>query len=169
MTIEGVTLTSSDFHDGGGFVADTTGGIAVLLTDGSFGPGELVRVTGEIDDRFSQRTLRADAGALVSLGTAGEPAPIAASTGAIGESLEGRLVRIVATVTGSPTELTSGLAFDVDDGSGETRVVVGTATGIDTAAWASGTTLDLVGVAGQRDSSGSGTDGYRVLPRHHDG
>ena len=166
VTIEAVTLTSSDFHDGGGFVADATGGIAVLLSDGSFGPGDLVRVTGDIDDRFSQRTLRADAGALVHLGSASESSPIRASTGAIGESLEGQLVHIVATVAGSPTQLTSGLAFDVNDGTGETRVVVGTATGIDAAAWASGTTLDLVGVAGQRDSSGSGSDGYRVFPRH---
>jgi len=165
VTIEAVALTSSDFHDGGGYVADVTGGIAVLLTDGSFGPGELVRVTGDIDDRFSQRTLRADAGSLVSLGTASEPSPVGTSTGAIGESLEGQLVHIVSSVVGSPTELSSGLAIDVDDGSGATRVVVGTATGIDAASWASGTTLDLVGVAGQRDSSGSGTDGYRVLPR----
>jgi hypothetical protein len=166
VTIEGVTLTGSDFHDGGGFVADATGGIAVLLGDGSFGPGQRVRVTGEIDDRFSQRTLRADAGALVVLGPASaDPAPITASTGTLGESVEGRLVRIVATIVGRPTALTSGMAFDVDDGSGAARVLVGTVTGIQTVAWASGTTLELVGVAGQRDSSGSGTDGYRVLPR----
>ena len=87
VTIEGVTLTGSDFHDGGGFVADPTGGIAVLLAGGMFRSGELVRVTGEIDDRFSQRTLRADAGAVVTLGTAADPAPIAATTGAHGESL----------------------------------------------------------------------------------
>ncbi len=49
VTIEAVALTESDFHDGGGFVADATGGIAVLLADGGFGPGELLRITG--DDR----------------------------------------------------------------------------------------------------------------------
>ena len=102
VTIEGVTLTGSDFHDGGGFVADPTGGIAVLLAGWDVRSGELVRVTGEIDDRFSQRTLRADAGAVVTLGTAADPAPIAATTGALGESLEGRLVRVVATVVGRP-------------------------------------------------------------------
>ena len=166
VTIEGVTLTGSDFHDGGGFVADPTGGIAVLLAGGMFSSGEMVRVTGEIDDRFSQRTLRADAGAVVNLGTAADPTPIAATTGTLGESLEGRLVRIVATVVGRPTALTSGVAFDVDDGSGATRVLVGNVSGIETAAWAPGTTIELVGVAGQRDSSGTGTDGYRVLPRH---
>ena len=99
------------------------------------------------------------------LGTAAEPPPIAATTGAVDEDFEGRLVRIGGTVQGSPTTLTSGLAFDVDDGSGPIRVVVGTSTGIDPAAWHSGAALELVGVAGQRDSSGSGTDGYRFFPR----
>ena len=101
----------------------------------------------------------------LALGTAGEPAPAPASTGAVGEDREGELVRIAGTIVGSPTTLTSGLAFDVDDGTGATRVVVGTATGIDTAAWLSGSGIDVVGVAGQRDSTGTGTDGYRVLPR----
>ena len=145
VTIEAVALTESDFHDGGGFVADATGGIAVLLADGGFGPGELLRITGDIDDRFSQRTLRADSAAAVRLGTAAEPAPIAATTGAVDEDLEGRLVRIGGTVQGSPTTLTSGLAFDVDDGSGAIRVVVGTSTGIDPATWHSGAALELVG------------------------
>ncbi len=165
VTIEAVALTASDFHDGGGFVADATGGIAVLFADGEFGPGELLRITGDVDDRFSQRTLRADSAEVVRLGTAAGPAPILATTGSVDEDLEGRLVRIRGTVQGSPTTLTSGLAFDVDDGSGAIRVVVGTSTGIDPATWRSGSALELVGVAGQRDSSGSGTDGYRVFPR----
>jgi hypothetical protein len=165
VTIEAVALTASDFHDGGGFVADATGGIAVLLADGRFGPGELLRITGEIDDRFSQRTLRADSDSAVKLGTAGEPAPIVSTTGFVRENLEGRLVRTSGTVLGSPTTLTSGLAYDVDDGSGAIRVVVGTSTGIGTTTWHSGATVELVGVAGQRDSSGSGTEGYRLFPR----
>ena len=165
VTIEAVALTTSDFHDGGGFVADTTGGIAVLLADGGFGPGELLRITGDVDDRFSQRTLRADSAAIVRLGTAAEPEPVRAFTGSVDEDLEGRLVRIRGAVQGSPTTLTTGLAFNVDDGHGAIRVVVGTSTGIDPATWQSGTTLELVGVAGQRDSSGSGTDGYRFFPR----
>ena len=88
------------------------------------------------------------------------------STGAIAEAVEGRLVRSGGAILGDPTELTSGLAFDIDDGSGPARVVVGSITGIDVSGWVSGATVDLVGVAGQRDSSGSGAEGYRVLPRH---
>lgn len=165
VTIEAVALTGSDFHDGGGFVADSTAAVAVLLADGTFATGDRIRVTGDVDDRFSQRTLRGDPGGLDRLGTASQPAAVASSTGDVGEAVEGRLVRIRGVLLGSATTLTSGLAFDIDDGSGATRVVVGTGTSIDTATWHSGTTIDLVGVVGQRDSSGSGTSGYRVMPR----
>jgi hypothetical protein len=164
-TIEGVALAASDFHDGGGFVADASGGIAVLVTDGSFQRGTLLRVTGEVDDRFSQRTLRADGVAVVALGPGAEPGAQASTTGGIGEAVEGRLVSVAGAVIGSATELTSGVAYDLDDGTGPVRVLVDTATGIDTSAWASGTRLDLVGVVGQRDSTGSGASGYRVMPR----
>ena len=163
VTIEAVALTGSGFHDGGGFVADVTGGIAVLITEGTFARGERLRITGELDDRFSQRTLRA--GSAASLGTAAEPEPTTTTTGEVGENLEGRLVATRGAIVGSPTTLSSGLAFDIDDGSGATRVVIGTATGIDTSAWLPGMDVALAGVAGQRDSTGSGTDGYRVLLR----
>ncbi|HEX5040976.1 MAG TPA: hypothetical protein VFW95_12675 [Candidatus Limnocylindria bacterium] len=164
-TVEGVALTASDFHDGGGFVADASGGIAVLVTDGAFPRGVALRVTGELDDRFSQRTLRVDGSDLVLLGSGSDPTPGAASTAGVSEALEGQLVRIDGTVAGAASVLTTGLAFDVDDGSGATRVVVGSATGIDASSWGSGTRLELIGVVGQRDSSGEGTAGYRVMPR----
>ena len=38
-------------------------------------------------------------------------------------------------------------------------------SGIDVSGWESGTTIDTIGVVGQRDSTGSGTSGYRVQPR----
>ena len=163
VTIEAVALTGSDFHDGGGFVADATGGIAVILADGAFARGQRLRITGELDDRFSQRTLRA--GSAASLGSAPGPAPTTTTSGAVGEDLEGRLIATSGAIVGSPTTLSSGLAFDVDDGSGATRVVIGTATGIDTSAWLRGMNVAIIGVTGQRDSTGSGTDGYRVLLR----
>jgi hypothetical protein len=164
-TIEGVALTGSSFTDGGGYVADATGGIAVIVTDGSFERGFQVRLTGELDDRFSQRTLRVDGADLVLLGSAPDPGPQPAATGAIGESLEGELVRVTGTIAGSATALTTGLAYDLDDSSGVTRLVVATTSEIDTTDWEAGTTVDLVGVVGQRDSTGSGTTGYRVQPR----
>jgi uncharacterized protein YdeI (BOF family) len=165
VTVEGTALSDSAFTDGGGFVADDSGGIAVLVTGATVARGDRLRLTGSVDDRFSQRTLRVAAADLAVLGSGGEPAPIVVSTGAIDEAEEGRLVRVSGAVVGSASELSGGVAFDLDDGSGPTRLVVGTATGIDVSAWEAGSELELVGVVGQRDSTGSGLSGYRVHPR----
>jgi hypothetical protein len=90
---------------------------------------------------------------------------LAVDSGSVGEVVEGQLVTVGGTVTGAPTSLASGLAFELDDGSGPVRVLVGPSTAIDTAGWLPGSELTVVGVVGQRDSSGTGTDGYRVQPR----
>jgi hypothetical protein len=165
VTVEGVALTASDFTDGGGYVVDATAGIAVLVADGAYARGELLRVSGTVDDRYAQRTIRATADMVEHLGTGSEPLAVDAATGSVGEPLEGRLVEVTGVISSSVTTLSSGLAWDVDDGSGATRVLVGTATGIDTSSWGRGVGLTLIGVVGQRDSSGSGTSGYRVQPR----
>ena len=165
VTVEGVTPTASDFSEGGGYLADGSGGIAVLLSDGTFARGVLLRVSGTLDDRFAQRTIRSDATGISGSDPAVEPVPVEVATVEVGEAFEGTLVRISGTITSSATVLTSGLAFDVDDGSGPIRVLVGGATGIDTAAWQRDVELTVVGVVGQRDSSGSGTAGFRLQPR----
>lgn len=162
-TITATALTGAAFSEGGGYVADASGGIAVLVENGTFERGQLLVVTGEVDDRFHQRTLRVDGQPLV-VGSGVEPSPIETATGAVGEPLEGRLVAVDGRIAGAPTALSGGLAFAVDDGSGEARVVVGSDTGIVTDAWETGATVSIVGVVGQRDSSG-GTGGYRVQPR----
>lgn len=165
VTVDGTALTASTFHDGGGYVADGTGGIAILVEGGSFVADARVVVTGTVEDRFAQRTIRASAAGVVVLPAASVIAPAHVATGAIGEALEGTLVTISGVVRGVPTTLASGLAFDVDDGGGAVRVFVATATGIDTGAWVPGATVDIAGVVGQRDSSGTGTSGYRLMPR----
>lgn len=165
VTVEGVTLTASDFVDGGGYLVDATAGIAILLSDGAFGRGERLRITGTVDDRYAQRTIRASSATIMSLGGGTEPLPTDVATGSIAEGLEGQLVEVTGVISSSVTTLSSGLAWDVDDGSGPVRVFIGTATGIDTSSWARGVGLTLVGVVGQRDSSGTGTSGYRIQPR----
>lgn len=165
VTVEGVTLTGSDFTDGGGYLVEATAGIAVLISDGSFGRGERLRVTGAVDDRYAQRTIRATADAITSLGAANEPLAVDAATGSIGEAFEGRLVEVTGVISSTVTTLSTGLAWDLDDGSGGTRILIGTATGIDTSTWARGVRLTLIGVVGQRDSGGTGTSGFRIQPR----
>jgi hypothetical protein len=165
VTIEATSLTGSTFSEGGGYLADATGGVAVLMSDGAFERGQLLRVTGTVDDRFAQRTIRAASTGLQPLGSGTEPSPLVVSTGDVGEAIEGRLVRLAGLISGSPTSLSGGLAYDLDDGSGKARVTVWGGTAIDTTAWVSGTSVELVGVVGQRDSSGTGSSGYRVQPR----
>ena len=164
----GITLTDSTFGEGGGYVADDEAGIAVLLSDGAFPRGVRITVHGTVDDRYAQRTVRAAGADLTVVGPAAEPAAPAAGTGEIGEPYEGRLVRISGVIQGAPTVLAAGLAWDVDDGSGLVRVLVGPATGIDTSTWVRDATITLIGVVGQRDSTGTGAEGYRVQPRDHD-
>ena len=165
VMIEGTALTGSDFHDGGGYLADDSGGIAVLVDGGSFARGERLVVRGTLDDRFAQRTLRAAAADVSAVGIGEDPAALARTTASVDESVEGRLVRVAGSLVGSPSPLSGAVAFDLDDGSGAARIVVGDSTGIDTAGWTAGRHIELVGVAGQRDSSGSGASGYRVQPR----
>jgi hypothetical protein len=124
-----------------------------------------LRVTGTVDDRYAQRTIRAGAATITMLGSGSEPLAADVSTGTIGEALEGELVEVTGVISSSVTTLSSGVAWDLDDGSGPVRVFVGTATGIDTSSWARGVGLTLIGVAGQRDSSGTGTSGFRIQPR----
>lgn len=165
VTVEATVIAGTDFHDGGGFVAEATGGMAVIVEDGATARGDRVRITGQVDDRFSQRTLRTTAAEVVVLGPGVEPAPVPVTTGSIGEAVEGRLVSVAGSLVGAASTLTSGTAFDLDDGSGPIRLVVQTVTEIDVAAWASGSVVELVGVVGQRDSTGTGLEGYRIMPR----
>lgn len=167
-TVQGISLTDGTFTEGGGYLADATGAIAVLVSGGTFPRGHAVRVTGELDDRYHQRTLRAAPSGVVVIGPAAEPAATGASTGGIGEAMEGQLVKVQGEIVSSATQLSGGTAYDLDDGSGPVRVVVLDATGIAHGTWQRGTRLDLRGVVGQRDSSGTGTSGYRLYPRDPD-
>ena len=165
VVVRGTALTDSAFAEGGGYLADGSGGIAVLLDDGTFPRGVELVVSGTVDDRFAQRTVRADAAGLTILGPGQDLEADPVDTGSVGENVEGRLVTVSGLVAASPTELAAGLAFEVDDGSGPIRVLVGPTTGIDASSWQGGSSLTVTGVVGQRDSSGTGAEGYRVQPR----
>ncbi len=163
--VEGVALTDSDFIEGGGYLADASGGIAVLVSDGSFDRGARLRVSGVVDDRYAQRTIRATAAGIEVLGAGTDPQAIPVTTGSIGEEIEGRLVELGGFVASELTLLSGATAVDVDDGTGAARVVIAEAAAIDLAPWVRGARVRLVGVVGQRDSSGTGLSGYRTYPR----
>lgn len=165
VTISGVALSDASFSEGGGYLEDATGGLAVLLSDGGFGRGRQIQVSGVLDTRYQQRTLRAVGDGLSDLGGASEPTPLSVSTGGVSEGVEAILVRVEGEIVSSATSLSASVAFDVDDGSGPVRILIADVTGIDTSAWESGASLSVVGVVGQRDATGSGTSGYRVQPR----
>ena len=164
-TIGAVSLNDGAFGDGGGCVTDGTAGIAVLVTDGSFARGLRLAISGEVDDRYHQRTLRALAQDVAVIGPASEPDPVAVVTAEVGEDVECRLVATSGSIISSATQLSGALAWDIDDGSGSTRLVVPDASSIDTSGWTRGTTLSIRGVVLQRDASGSGTVGYRLTLR----
>jgi hypothetical protein len=166
--VAGVAVTSSDFTESGGYLTDVTGGIAVLVDGATFSRGNSVLISGVVDDRYAQRTIRVDAAGLTILGPETEPEPISVATGSAEEPFEGQLVTLSGIVQGAPVVLAAGDAFEVDDGSGPVRILVGPATGIDTTDWLVGASVGLTGILGQRDSSGTGTEGYRVQPRDTD-
>jgi hypothetical protein len=146
------------------FVQDDTAGIALYLdaavVDGL--PADtLVAVTGTVDDRFAERTIRAAVAEVVALGQQQRPQPSVAQTGGIGEAIEGSRVLVQGTTVGSPSDLSDGLGLMVDDGTGQVRVIVGP-DALAGATVPSGTLVVAVGPVGQRDSSGTGLAGYRI-------
>ena len=163
-------MTASDFTEGGGYIADASGGVAVLLDGGVVCPWRAPHRRPACSTIVS-RSARSERPAthVTVTGTGDGPAAPPIDDGIGGRVGRGAPRRgSQGTVNGGPTALSGGLAFDVDDGSGAVRVLVGTATGIDTAAWADGAGVTVVGVVGQRDSTGTGSSGYRVQPRAPD-
>ncbi|MDH5242659.1 MAG: lamin tail domain-containing protein [Chloroflexota bacterium] len=165
-TIEGVLTTRIGALETGrgAFVQDLTAGIALYLdaavVTGSPAGARIV-VSGTIDTRYAQRTLRIREADLVAAGDAGLPVAEPVTTGAAGEAFEGWRVAAEGAVVGGVDALADGYAVSVDDGTGPVRVVVDPAA-LGERSLASGTVIRAVGPLGQRDSSGTGSTGYRL-------
>ena len=165
-SIEGVLTTDLGALESGrtAFVEDDTAGIALYLDAPVVTPvpaGTRVAVTGTLDTRYAQRTLRIDATDLAVLGQPGLPGAADVATGAATEALEGRRIAVQGTVDGAADALSDGTAVLVDDGSGPVRVVV-TPTALGDRALVAGSSIHATGPLGQRDSSGTGVTGYRL-------
>ena len=89
-------------------------------------PGRSCGLTGTLDTRYGQRTLRVD-GADVSSCSARPlvPAAVRRRRRVPPEPLEGRASSVAGTIVESPTSLADGLGLLVDDGTGPVRVIVG--------------------------------------------
>ncbi|HJP87532.1 MAG TPA: lamin tail domain-containing protein [Candidatus Limnocylindrales bacterium] len=166
VRISGVLTTALGALETGrkAFVQDATGGIALYLDAtvvAATSAGARISVTGTIDERFAEKTLRI-AEADIELGTVEAlPVPSATSTGSVIEGVEGTDVLVEGTTVGSSTALSDGLGIMVDDGTGQIRVIVG-ADALGGASVPSGTHVRAHGPVGQRDSSGTGLAGYRI-------
>ena len=117
--------------------------------------------SGVLGSYFGLRTLNTSAGDVIVIGTASVPVSVLVTTGSAGESLEGLRLSVSGVVTEAPSMLSDGLGVTVDDGSGPIRTVISSAAQAG-ATIATGDLLTVTGPLGQRDSSGTGSAGYRV-------
>ncbi len=165
-TIAGVLTTDLGALESGrgGFVQDATGGIAIYLdaaATGNHAAGTTVTLRGTLDSRFSQRIVRVAEPSITIGSNQALPAAIDVQAVAADEQLEGARISVQGVIADSPDNLSDGIGITVDDGSGEIRVVVGPAA-LAGRTLTSGMTLAVTGPLGQRDSSGTGTAGYRI-------
>jgi hypothetical protein len=166
VTIEGtLTMALGGLEGGrGGFVQDDSGGIALYLDApavAAWPAGTNVQAAGTVASRYGQRTIKLAEADLVRGESLDLPEPLAILAIDAGEATEGFRVRVTGTTVGSPSALADGLGVMVDDGSGTVRAVIGTEA-LAGRALPNGTAIVVTGPLGQRDSTGTGTGGYRV-------
>lgn len=168
VTVDGSVTTpsgafESSFFDVGFGLQDRSGGIYVSLqTNLNVAPRRQARVTGTLQDSgFGLLLLVPSSPSDVHLHGAGRRvAPRFVTTGGVGESTEGLIVRVVATITQPPVvDGIFGIKFFVDDGSGELTIFVNFQTGIDVSDLEVGQTVIVTGFSSQFD------DHYEIDPR----
>jgi hypothetical protein len=167
VTVDGSVTTpsgafESSFFDVGFGLQDKSGGIYVSLQANlGVAPRRQARVTGTLQSSFGLLILvPADPSDVVLHGTGPKVRAQWVTTGGVGESTEGRLVRVVGTITQAPVmDSFFGYKFFVDDGSGELQIFVNTQTGIDLSGLAVGQTVSVTGFSSQFETH------YEIDPR----
>ncbi|NPA80463.1 MAG: hypothetical protein GXO29_05390 [Thermotogae bacterium] len=101
------------------------------------------------------------------LGQDTTPKPLKLKRGeALGEDLEGSLVRLDTVMATSPPSYAGiGKSFTVSNGTAPITVYVYPNTGIDLSQIRPGTYLSVVGIVGQYDNTPPYTSGYQLIPR----
>jgi len=170
VTIDGsVTVPSGAFSsstfDQGFAIQDHTGGIYVSVSDNpGLAPRQQVRVTGTLADTVLPGLLvLVNVTDITAHGNGPKVQALSVTTGGVGETTEGKLVRITGTIT-QPivNDLPFGFIIFVNDGSGEIHVFVCASTGIDVSGLSPGQTIEVTGFSGQFASS------FEVDPRFQD-
>ncbi|MDL2334841.1 MAG: lamin tail domain-containing protein [Chloroflexota bacterium] len=160
-------------NDGrGAFIESGGAGIAINLVAGSWppvAPGTDLLVSGALADNVGQLTIEiAGPGDVAMVGSGSMPAPYLVATGLVCEPFEGRLLAVEGLISADAAQEPDGLRTTIDDGSGPLDVVAPLGSFVQASELRAGARLNLVGVIGQRDLSGLGTSGYRLILRSPD-
>ncbi len=165
VTVNGTVTTppgafESSFFDKGFGLQDRSAGIYVSIQDDlNITVRSQVRVTGTLRDSFGLLIL-VPTDPIKVHGKGPRIHPTRLATGAVGEASEGRLVRVVGTITQAPaSDPPFGSKFFVNDGSGELTIFVNVQTNIDLSALAVGQTVSVTGFSSQFDTH------YEIDPR----
>jgi hypothetical protein len=127
----------------------------------------LVEVSGKLFAPYGQLEVRPATGGVVRLDLAPLPSPTVIGGMDLGETTEGRLVRINGTVTTAPKASTTGdISLTVTSADGaQVKVMADVTSGLDRTALLSGRNYALTGIVGQRASRKDALDGYRIWLR----
>ena len=168
VTVEGsVTVPSGAFSsstfDQGFAIQDHTGGIYVSVPDNlGFEPRQQVRVTGQLSEINTLLDL-INVTDIKPEGRGPKVQPLPVTTGAVGESTEGKLLKARATITQPVVnDLPFGFIIIINDGSGQVNSFVCASTGIDVSGLQQGQTIEVTGFSGEFD------DQFEVDPRFQD-
>jgi hypothetical protein len=168
VTVRGVvTLASGTVDPASAVIQDASGAILLRLGDeaGSVSRGQLLEVAGMRSTKSGMESLRASVPPR-RLGTSADPAAQALRSGDAAEASEARLVIVRGAVVASARRASSGtVSFEIDDGSGPLRVVLGASLEADDDAFMAGSWVEVRGVLGQETTGAQPARGYRVWPR----
>ncbi len=168
VTVRGVvTLASGTVDAGSAVIQDGSGAILLRLGDeaGQVSRGQLLEVAGVRSTKSGMESLRVTV-APRRLGTSVDPAARALRSGDAAEAFEAQLVVVRGAVVASARNASSGtVSFELDDGSGPLRIVLGASLAADRAPFSAGTWVEVLGVLGQETTGAQPLRGYRVWPR----
>lgn len=158
VTVVGVVSWQPTAPDGSSFsdelfIQDATGGIQVYARDADvrnlgLQPGDVVRVTGDTEDRFGERQITGTS-SVIEVGNQAPPAPASVTPAEIASGqFVHQLVTVADAVVTAIEEISFGnqlVTLRAPNGD-EFGVYVDSRTGVDTADWTLGAAYDVTGV-----------------------